>query len=699
MNSANQSTHIHNSPARLLYPVIMLMPFILLGWLFPWLGWTNFGFDYWHHHIQDQMELAFALKTGTFPLFAPGYFHGQTAYVLSEGQPFHPFFHVVRHLPGYWGGHAADWTMLLHLLGLAGAQAALFCFLRRSGLGGLLSFFLSTVTVYNLRLLFLSWFGSPLEAWSGHILLSAAIGCYYLRPTAWKGPLLIIGATFWLLGCGHPVWVFYGLVTVAIFTLLLPFFLRLIAPADNTAAEPGENGWRLPVLSFWGRVAVFGGLGAALASAWIVPYYFDFIATNAGIVDQGYQWSLSLPEPAGEIFNNFFLPLRTGYAMFAGTPLYLALVLIPVLKLFRVKIPVIIWVILGLVLLIFLYMLGDATPLHFLAWKYFPLHDLIRGPSRMAFALPLLFMMPLAWLLSKNPAASFYFRGRHYRLPAVVILGAASLSGLVLYPLCLPEGLMTDLAPLTRLNWSRLPAWSEPLIFITGLLAFLCLALFGLVSRPRKKLVLMGLFGISCLYILLIFLFNPLYYSPLAVRQQAPTLAELRSWKKTSLNIRQEHFYLNPGRGSRLVNRQLRHYFVETGLGKIYRRATAAEDLAEAYQILNRNRQPDEVVIVNPDKDPAIPSPDRSCEGGTDRVVLEYGSYNRLVFSATAACPSWFVCARPWSGHWTARVNGDRERIYPANGVAQAGQASRHEGFPDIYFSRKTCLRFHILFV
>ena len=661
----SKQTPDRSPPLGIVYPFIILLPFLLFQWPYPFLSFTNYGFDYWHHHIQDQMELAFALKSGTFPLFIPGYFYGQTASVLSEGQLFHPLFHLITHLPGYWHGHAADLSMLLHLLGLAGAHLGLFVFLLRLNVGLILSLFLSAITVYNLRLLFLSWFGSPMEAWSGHILLCSAIGCFYLRPTLFKGPLLIIGAAYWLVTCGHPVWTYYGLITAALFTLLLPYYVPVIS---------GENKGITfsPKLKFWCLTAFICVVALLLSGGFVLPYYVEFVATSTGRVDQVYSWAVSQPEPLGEFINNFFLPLRSGHAMFAGTPLFLAAILVPILVLWRIKIPGVIWTITGLVFLIFLYMQGSATPIHALAWKYLPLHHMIRGPARMAFALPLLFMMILAWLLRSQPADGSPTAIERRKPAATTILGLAALILFGLYMLFAPESITADLAPHGKLNLSRLPAWLEPLVFFTCVISFLALIWYGRTARFRQKTVMIFLSFVTVFHLGLLFHFSLPYFSPLAVKKQSSDLRTMAVRKQKSMNIHMDHYYLNPGRGHKIVDAQLRNYFMEPLLGKIYRKYIIADNQPEAYRILNNQRRPDEMVI-EADALLQLPNQGISTESNIpDSVSLTYSSYNRMVFTATAGEPAFFVFAWPYTDHWRARVNGRQAPTFRANGAAHA---------------------------
>ena len=176
-------------------------------------GWT-LGNDYPCYSIQEQMELMFSLKTGAFPLYTPGYVGGQSASALTLGQIFHPISHFTALLPGYWKGKALELNTLFRLITLAAAHLSLFAFLKKLRFSGLMAFILSFVTVYNLRMMDLFRYGASLESWTGHIFLCSAIGCYYLKPTKWMKPLLIIGATYWLVCSGHPQMMYYGLSTV-----------------------------------------------------------------------------------------------------------------------------------------------------------------------------------------------------------------------------------------------------------------------------------------------------------------------------------------------------------------------------------------------------------------------------------------------------------------------------------------------------
>ena len=170
---------------------------LLLPWLLFWdpalrpAGRCN---DYVLFSIQHQMELMLSLKTGTFPLFVPGFAGGQSASALTLGGIWHPLAHAAAAMPGYWDGKALEWNTFFRLLSLAGAHFALFSFLRRLKLTDLAAFALSAGAVYNLRALDLFRFGASLESWTDSSC-SAPLGS-----TAWGrplvGPLSIAGAAY-----------------------------------------------------------------------------------------------------------------------------------------------------------------------------------------------------------------------------------------------------------------------------------------------------------------------------------------------------------------------------------------------------------------------------------------------------------------------------------------------------------------------
>ncbi|RMG15201.1 MAG: hypothetical protein D6731_08835, partial [Planctomycetota bacterium] len=94
----------------------LLLPAALLPWLVPFVSPYTIGLDYGLFAISWQQELFFSLRSGTWPLYTPGFAGGQSASALSQGQLYHPLAHLVTLLPGYWEGHALDWNTAARLL-------------------------------------------------------------------------------------------------------------------------------------------------------------------------------------------------------------------------------------------------------------------------------------------------------------------------------------------------------------------------------------------------------------------------------------------------------------------------------------------------------------------------------------------------------------------------------------------------------
>ena len=320
------------------------------------------------------MELMFSLKTGSFPLYVPGFAGGQSASALTLGQIYHPISHIASILSGYWNGKALQWNTFLRLLSLCLAQMALFGFLRRLRFKTLMAFILSFVTVYNLRMLDLFRYGASLESWTGHIFLCSAIGWYCLDPTKRFRPLLIIAATYWLVCSGHPQMMYYGLIGAGLFTLIAPHFIAEMVSDRRTS---GRNPLRL-----WLRIGLFIFIGIVLSSAYVIPFYFDFVATNASRVAQNYSYADQFRDSFMGTLNSFFQPLRSDvHGVFGGSSLIILAALMPSLWLFRVRIPLVIWGIWGFALITFLHMQGARTPIHYLTWKYLPLASSFRIPG------------------------------------------------------------------------------------------------------------------------------------------------------------------------------------------------------------------------------------------------------------------------------------------------------------------------------
>lgn len=164
--------------------VLLALPFGVFYWANPlftdkYPAIRTLGNDYAYFSIQEQYELQFSLWHGTVPLYVPGYYGGQSASALTLGQFFHPLSHLASLMPQYWdtadpeglNGHALQINTLLRLLSLGITQLVLYRLIRSWGLDVVLSFVISWVTVYNMRMLTCSctahrWRTTPASSWS-----------------------------------------------------------------------------------------------------------------------------------------------------------------------------------------------------------------------------------------------------------------------------------------------------------------------------------------------------------------------------------------------------------------------------------------------------------------------------------------------------------------------------------------------------
>jgi len=304
---------------------------MMFHWMIPFVSDRTIGNDYPRFAIDHQMELMFSLKTGSFPLYVPGFAGGQSSSALTQGQIFHPISHIASLMPGYWSGKALEWNSFWRLLSLAGAHLALFAFMVRLRLSMLMAFVISAATVYNLRILDLMRYGASFESWTGLLFLCAAMGWYCLKPTKLKGPLLIIAATYCLVCSGQPQMMYYAMIGAGMFAIVIPYFLSLMLPDRDINIRMA--------MKFWGQAGLCIGAGIILSSAYTFPFYFDFIANNAGRVGRGYaDWADIYRDTFIGTLNNFFYPLRSDvHGVFGASSLYLVAALTPMLALFRIK--------------------------------------------------------------------------------------------------------------------------------------------------------------------------------------------------------------------------------------------------------------------------------------------------------------------------------------------------------------------------
>jgi hypothetical protein len=678
-----------------IYLIIVILPFILFHWIVPFIADKSIGADYQTMSIQNQMELQFSMKTGTFPLFIPGFASDHSSIALTLGEVFHPLSHLASIMPGYWNGKALQWNTFMRLLSLGLTQMVLFMFLRRLRLNTLYSFLLSCVTVYNMRMLDLFRYGASLEAYTGYLLLCAAIGLYFINPTKCRGPLSIIGSTYLLTCSGHPQMMYYGFLGAGLFLIVTPFFIPKMLPEKHVNFRD--------ICRFWLRAGSYLGLGIMLSLVYILPFYFEFIAVNTERVGQTYKWADSIKDTFIGTLNNFFLPLRSEvHGAFGGSSLFILAALLPILRFFRVKIPRPVWFIWGLSVVVFLYMQGSRTPIHQWVWEYLPFASSFRYAGRISLVMPVLMMLLLAWAVQ---AKSLSFRSKVFSvtLTPLALLAFASLIimsvyySLIALSVLFHSLMLLDFAPFTPVAIRKVPRIIEFLLILSGIATLLTLALNEQRKGDTKAFLI-----ILCLATLIQIGIVLQYGTWIADRHDTPTFIKMLAQKKEKLDYR---VYPGTGMYSSIIDRQLEHSFKEPYLGKLYTRIVAVSNLDDAYARMQEERTPQQVFLEGYKTKNDIPTTAQDEDLGNTMVELIYSSFNRLQFRVFSPVPAFFGLSYPYTGHWRAWLNESKVRVYRANGAAHAIEVPKGESLIEFrYWSSSffwgmllSCLSFTII--
>jgi hypothetical protein len=637
---------------------IMILPFAMFYWMLPFASNWTIGNDYQIYGIENQMELLFSAKTGTFPLYVPGFAGGQSASAFTLGQIFHPITWAAAILPGYWDGKALEWITLLRLFSLAAAQFSLFSFLRKIKLSPFWAFMISAVTVYNLRMLDLFRYSASLESWTGHLMLVSAIGCFCINKSKWHSPLFIVGATYWLITSGHPQMMYYGLMGAGVFAILIPFYINVLRPDQKKQA--------LDITQFWLWTGGCVLAGMLLSSAYFFPFYTDFILTNTGRVGREYAWMDGFRDTFIGTVNNFYQPLKSDiHGVFGGSALFLMSALVPFIRLFRIKIPPVIWGVWGCALVVFLHMQGARTPVHYLFWKYVPLASTFRIAGRISLLLPVFFMLIMAWAVNSE-TRDINISGRKISLRPQYILPATALLilfGLWLYHLSYP----VKASLWSAVNIRQIPNWVEAVVVfggITSLVSFILCWCPGPWKTAGNFLFVFATFSQLALL-----LHNGTWIER---KKETPTFTQMAQEKKERLAYRPEM----PGLGmaSKMVLDQVEQSFLEPFLAKLYGRCKIVEDVDKAFEEMSKSRRPDEVVLIQKQ---GLTQEEGQCNGNppsemAGRVELVYSTFNRLIFNVSASQAGWLGMAWPYTEHWHAKVNERDVDVYQANGGAHA---------------------------
>jgi len=640
-----------------IYTFIIILPFLVFYWQVPFLADMTIGNDYTGCTIQEQLELQYALAHGFFPLYVPGFHGGQTSAALTLGQMYHPFPHLAAKLPGYWTGNALQWLTLLRLLSLGLVQLGLFILLCRLRISPIFSFIISFITVYNLRMLDLFRMGG-LENYTGYLFLCMALAFYYIKPTHLSGPISMIAAAYLLICGGHPQMMYYGLLGAVLAAIIIPFVLSSISTEIKVE--------RSHLVKYFITSGICVASGILLSSAYTIPFYFDFITTNAGRIGLDYKWSLQFSDTLGGMLNNFFAPLYSDVnGAFGGTTLILLAALVPLVYLTGKKIPAAITVTWGLLTILFLWGLGGVTPVHYFFWKYVPFSQNFRAPGRISMLFPFFFLLLLAWLFRST--GEKLDPDNHRRLLPNYLPALVGISLFFLYNWKLAKYLPKPgyFIP-KRIN--AYPQWVDPLIYWLGLLSLVLVVLHSFYIK-RFHRGWRPVIGILLAVMITTQVTVAIRYSTWVIKKRSQsTLEKMDRFKKKKFTY--------PGKGgygmeSIAIARQMQESILEPALAKFYRKYKCVSRQRKAYRILNKENVTETLVVETAPGELKVLEHNYDISAAPDKITLETNTFNRVCFSVEAGAPGFLAFSFPYSDNWKAQIDGTGTRVYRANGYMQ----------------------------
>jgi hypothetical protein len=626
------------------------LPFLVFWWTFPFISDRTLGNDYGQFVPPMQMELQFALRTGTVPLFVPGFSGGQPASALTVGQLFHPVSHVAARVPGYWTGHALDAGTLLKLLELGLTHLIVFWFLRRLRLQPVPAWLVALAAVYNLRMLDSFRYNIALESYAALLLLCASLGFLFLDPDHRWPKLAVAVCSYLLVASGHPQWAYFGLIGASAFCVALPFALPAIMPA-----------WRAtgPVRTM---VTAFGAMaaGVLLASAYAVPFYFEFMRNNAWRVGRDYAWASNLSQPVRDLLGSLYDPLNSDvHGAFGGHALIVLAAGVPALRLFRIRVPAVIIAVWGFAALIVVAAAGSSTPLYRFLFDHVPLWSSFRVPGRLT-----LVMMPALVVLMAWAGAPPDGEGVNRRLPALAVVAAVAL--IVWH--AVPHTLVTSDSHYSPYRINRLPWWADVVALGLLLASLVALAAIGRSAGRRP-----GLETVCALIVVghtVVLMMWGTWRWPKPPTQTLATMVAQRLTADRLVNWMKE-----PTVASAPMQRYLRDADLDPRFAWIAHRCISVSSLRKAYRFVRDRRWPGELIIEGP-AGLCGPGDGEAVASSIDTVNLEYVSFNRVVLDVQSVRQGFLAVNLPYtrwdSTSWRADMNGQRAPIQRANGILQA---------------------------
>ncbi len=349
-----------------------------------WSG-STLGGDYPEFQVRSALSLRAYELLGIEPMWYPHLSGGFPIGGLILAQYFHLPAWLQSHLPGYWSGSALLWMTARHLLLLAAMHAAFYRACRRLlGTSRGVSYLLSFLFTYNARTLDAFRYGPALDATAYGQIAMLLVVMHLAQPRrVWL--VLLAGTTQLLLTSGYPpVIPFLLLAALVVVPLVIDARAIGLATATRRLAEAA--------------CATFVGL---LLAAPAVAATIDFLLVNqVRVARPTIEWATSYSGRPVDLLLSIAAPwLADVHTSFGGSTL-LTMLLGATLLWAAADLRRRFLVILVLVLP-FLYALGQRTPIFPFFFHHVPGFASLRVPGRILCVLPLLVFAVLMWVRSR----------------------------------------------------------------------------------------------------------------------------------------------------------------------------------------------------------------------------------------------------------------------------------------------------------
>jgi len=612
------------------------------------------GNDYGIFPIQHQMELAYSIEHKSFPLYAPGFAGGQSATALTLGQIYHPILHIARLIPGYWEGDALKINTILRLFSLGLCHLLVFYLLRKLGLNIVSSLILSFITVYNLRMLDNFRYGASLENYTAFISLCSLIILRYISPSKnWIINIGIIFSAYLLAVGGHPQMFYLGFLGAAIVTLMAPFFVQSL----NAKIDFNHNHY----LRYWLNILALVIVGLLLASPYLLSFYFEFVAGNNMRAENGYDWSLAYQDSWGGALRNLYAPLKADVTGgFGSSSLIIMIVTLPLIMVYRKKIPTSTLIFIALFVIFFLLCIGDATPLHYGVWKFIPFADKFRVPGRFSLWLIFPLLLVLVWLFKEGSHHSIRISSK-IKISPLTITACLSLVLLIAFTFGF-DSLLPASSFYTPEQILDFPKSTHTNIFYLGIVTLvLCATYSALIKKHNTISAIVG-----CLLVVSVFAQVSLalrYGTWVVTDKPQKTLSQMNKEKQQDFKL---HAVPGFGLTTGALDEQLKHSILEPKLARAYQTVTTVQNMDDMWAHLASYRSPREAVVL---ADKSLSFSNTNVNNETPSTIkLQEAGFNQLVFSVTTTGQAFVSSHMPYRSNWAASVNGENVVIYQANG-------------------------------